>query len=130
MNTLSDTQAKSAAVTVLEQVKRASDLGPLYYSNEVAFTSLFNTRRVKSALEQNSLDAEDLAEAIIDSTAKWTHVKLKDAATAIVYISENRHVRQWLFFSKADLAWAIADSLTQAMIAEGWTPRDLVTTTA
>lgn len=128
MNTLLNTKASNAASAVVERVERAGRLGPIYFSDTDALESLFKARRVVSALAQNNVSAEDLAEAVVDATAKWTHVKLKAAATAAVFIAEDRHVRQWLFFSKADLAYEVATSLTKAMIAEGWAPSDLVAT--
>jgi hypothetical protein len=128
MKTLLNTKASNAASAVVERVERAGRLGPLGWSETDAFESLFRTRRVASALAQNNVDAEDFAEAILAATSKWTHAKLKDAATAAVFIAEDRQVRQWLWFSKADLAWALADALNKAMIAEGWAPSDLVAT--
>ena len=128
MNTLLNTKAASAVDAIVAKIEQESDYWPIYFSDTDAFESLFKARRVVSALAQNNLSAEDLAEAIVDATAKWTHVKLKAAATAAVFIAEDRHVRQWLFFSKADLAYEVATSLTKAMVAEGWAPSDLVAT--
>lgn len=103
----------------------AWDRGPLYWSNADQLDRLMVSKAVRGAAQDGCNDAEDFEEAVYRATQRWTLADLANAATAAVYLAEERYIRQWLWYSRADLQGELARTVVQVMVRHGWEPTDL-----